>query len=63
MAQTRGSPRCQAISVRSSVSPSIASVLARRWRRGTAIDVGMELEQLTETMDDLSPADLRQLVG
>ena len=40
MAQTRGSPRCQAISVRSSVSPSIASVLARRWRRGTAIDAG-----------------------
>src|SRR5438270_10761198 len=39
-AQTRGSPRCQAISVRSSVSPSIASVLARRWRRGTAIDAG-----------------------
>ena len=37
---TRGSPRCQAISVRSSVSPSIASVLARRWRRGTAIDAG-----------------------
>src|SRR5262244_2798501 len=30
MAQTRGSPRCQAISVRSSVSPSIASV----WRAG-----------------------------
>src|SRR5215471_16902190 len=30
MAQTRGSPRCQAINVRSSVSPSIASVLARR---------------------------------
>src|SRR3984893_12608892 len=40
MAQTRGSPRCQAISVRSSVSPSIASVLARRWRRGTAIEAG-----------------------
>src|ERR1700731_2105035 len=40
MAQTRGSPRCQAISVRSSVSPSIASVLARRWRRGTEIDAG-----------------------
>src|ERR1700737_1230120 len=40
MAQTRGSPRCQAISVRRSVSPSIASVLARRWRRGTAIDAG-----------------------
>src|SRR6202030_2907096 len=40
MAQTRGSPRCQSISVRSSVSPSIASVLARRWRRGTAIDAG-----------------------
>src|SRR5580692_7030389 len=37
---TRGSPRRQAISVRSSVSPSIASVLARRWRRGTAIDAG-----------------------
>ena len=30
----------QAISVRSSVTPSIASVLARRWRRGTAIDAG-----------------------
>src|SRR5947209_18088360 len=40
IAQTRGSPRCQAINVRSSVSPSIASVLARRWRRGTAIDAG-----------------------
>jgi hypothetical protein len=30
IAQTRGSPRCQAINVRSSVSPSIVSVLARR---------------------------------
>jgi hypothetical protein len=40
MAQTRGSPRFQAISVRRSVSPSIASVLARRWRRGAATDAG-----------------------
>ena len=40
MAQTRGSPRRQASSVLSSVSPSMASVFARRCRRGTAIDAG-----------------------
>jgi hypothetical protein len=38
MAHTRGSPRLQASNVRSSVSPSIASVFARRRRRGTAIE-------------------------
>jgi hypothetical protein len=38
MEQTRRSPRAQAISVRNSVSPSIESVLARRCRRGTAIE-------------------------
>ena len=36
--QTRRSPRPQAISVRNSVSPSIASVLAHRCRRSTAIN-------------------------
>jgi len=36
--QTRGSPRLNAISVRRSASPSIASVLARRCRRGTAME-------------------------
>src|SRR5215472_4014175 len=57
MAQTRGSPRCQAINVRSSVSPSIASVLARRWRRGRAIDavaldaVGLEQAMNPETIE------------
>ena len=38
--QTRGSPRFQAISVRSSVSPSIRSLLALRLRRGTATEAG-----------------------
>jgi hypothetical protein len=38
IAQTRGSPRFQASRVRSKVSPSMASVFARRRRRGTAID-------------------------
>ena len=38
MEQTRRSPRAQAISVRNSVSPSIASVLARRCLRLTAIE-------------------------
>src|ERR1700733_15561945 len=38
IAQTRGSPRFQARSVRNNVSPSIVSVLARRRRLGTAID-------------------------
>src|SRR6516164_984446 len=52
MAQTRGSPRCQAISVRSSVSPSIASVLARRCRRGTAIDdVALNTISLEQAMN------------
>ena len=41
MAQTRGSPRRQASSVLSSVSPSMASVFARRCRRGTVL-IGME---------------------
>src|SRR6516164_6604008 len=50
--QTRGSPRCQAINVRSSVSPSVASVLARRWRRGTAIDAGgLEQAMNPETIE------------
>ena len=40
IAQTRGSPRVHASSVLRSVSPSIASVLARRRRLGTAMDAG-----------------------
>ncbi len=35
---SRGSPRLNAVSVRSNSSPSIVSVFARRWRRGTAIE-------------------------
>jgi hypothetical protein len=38
MAHTRGSPRFQASRVRSSVSPSMLSVFARRRRLGTAIE-------------------------
>src|SRR4051794_14833099 len=38
--QTHRSPRAQAISARTSFSPSIASVLARRCRRSTAIEAG-----------------------
>src|SRR5919199_1872968 len=38
--QTRRSPRAQAMRVRRSISPSIASVLARRCRRLTAIEAG-----------------------
>jgi hypothetical protein len=41
MEQTRGSPRFQAIRTRSSVSPSIASLFGRRYRRGTATDPGL----------------------
>jgi hypothetical protein len=36
--QTRGSPRLTASRARISASPSSRSVLARRWRRDTAID-------------------------
>src|ERR1700720_3775367 len=55
MAQTRGSPRCQAISVRRSVSPSIVSVLARRWRRGTAIDAGSTTWLSTPLAPSMNP--------
>src|SRR6267154_2295388 len=60
MAQTRGSPRFQAISVRSSVSPSIASVLApvtsghgnRRGIDDVALDaVGVEQAMNPETIE------------
>ncbi|SFH49075.1 hypothetical protein SAMN05216459_1392 [Ensifer sp. OV372] len=36
--QARGSPRFHAIRARISVSPSMRSVFARRWRRGMAMD-------------------------
>jgi hypothetical protein len=40
IAHTRGSPRLNANSARSSASPSILSVFARRRRRAVAIEAG-----------------------
>ena len=55
MAQTRGSPRCQAISVRSSVSPSIASVGApvasRHSNRRRIDDVALNAVGLEQAMN------------
>src|ERR1700737_1751690 len=56
MAQTRGSPRCQAISVRSSVSPSIAirfgaPVASRHGNRGRIDDVALDAIGLEQAMN------------